>query len=573
MKANRKRISQIVLDKKGGDYADLPARLGGYWLHLSVHDGMRIGLNPPAGIPADVWINAICTSFAARAGLKAAWTCLANMCRWLVGVLNPQPDEGNLLFPDFQLLLDVANYGPLSLWASKPDYGKSLVQTLEAITQASGRLFCTFNGLDFERDIISHGKSVVIDMANLSPPWVRQFFVDLILSQILLARIHRQMRVDGTEVVLILDEADADVSRQADAAFPDGASPIGLCLSLGREFGLMAVIGLRVLGFVSRYVLNSVQNHFVFNLSDQESVIEATKTLLLPRGGENMLPALKPGQVLFRQSQTGWSHTMLGKVDNVPSNRTVKTTPYDTHRYTPSKPLTDLPEVRKALDARIREHKRTQIGQVRKSKQGLPELARNLLDQASLHPFFPVARLWELIGSPSSGGCNSARKALESGKFAAFEMDSISNKKLLLMEILSGGWELLGKSAPVKSGRGGITHTHHCQWIARVGESRSHLVHTEWPVPGTSHPADVAWNRDGSWRVFEVIVGCSENILSHIKACLVESDAVETVTIVTCQQKIRDQVRKNIESQLVMSPLLSRIHHEVIETYMKELWP
>jgi len=44
-----KPISILVLDPKG-DFVDIPERLGRRrWRHYSVHDGFRIGLNPPVG--------------------------------------------------------------------------------------------------------------------------------------------------------------------------------------------------------------------------------------------------------------------------------------------------------------------------------------------------------------------------------------------------------------------------------------------------------------------------------------------------------------------------------------------
>jgi len=138
-------ISIIVLDRKG-DYCDLK---GPHWVHLSVHDGLRLGLNPP-GIPSSIWIPNLCTMFAARAGLIKAWACLARMLEWLVAVLNPQAKEP-ILFPDFQMILDLAKRAPMTLWSAKPIYEQSLVQSLEAFTYAGKSLFQAFNALDIER--------------------------------------------------------------------------------------------------------------------------------------------------------------------------------------------------------------------------------------------------------------------------------------------------------------------------------------------------------------------------------------------------------------------------------------
>ena len=171
------------------------------------------------------------------------------------------------------------------------------------------------------------------------------------MSQILYQRIYQHRKTDRTEVVFVLDEADADISRRAEAMFREGNSPISECLAPGREFGIMVVLGVRLIGEASRFVLNSVQYHAVFKLPDEESTDEARRTLMLPPGAHRMLPALQPGQCLFRQSHS-WPHAMLAPIDHVPPHRGGRPV-YDTHLYVQAKRLADLPEVREALDASI----------------------------------------------------------------------------------------------------------------------------------------------------------------------------------------------------------------------------
>jgi len=561
-----KPISIVIFDRKGGDYADLPHMLGPDWLHLSANDGLRLGLNGPEGTPPNVWANIVSTLFCARAGLIMAWVSLANMIRFLLAAMNPRP-QGELLWPDPQTLLDLATSTPLTSFAAKPDYGKSLIQALEGAVQASGDLFRSFSGLEVERHIIAPGKSVVIEMANLSPPWLRQFFVDLVIAQILFGRIHRHQRTDTTEVLIVLDEADQDVSRKSEAAFPDGLSPLGALLKQGREFGLACSLGLSVLGNASRFILSNAQYHMIFNLSDAESVVEAKRTLLLPPGAEQQLPSLKPGEAFFREAQGAWHHPMWVKVDPVEPCRLPPPDHYDTVPFISSQRLDDMPHVKEAIKKLVAQRLNRES---RVKAMKLSGKARELLDAASLHPFFPVARLFEQIGKPSPNAQDAICKSLE-GKLAAFDDLRIGRRNARLIELTDEGWRFLGKAPPRRKLRGGIAHTHISQWLAMVGRKRGYKIQTEWIVPDTNHPTDAVWRVDGQYHVFEVIVSAQGNLTSHLEACLLVSKAVATVTIVAPLKSTLTRLEKSLDPRF--DPVRDRVAFESAEAFVQELWP
>ena len=313
-------ISTIIFDLKGNDFGDLKQKLGKHWLHMSVHSGMRVGMNNPDGTPPGIWINLISYLFSARAGIVSARVTLASIIRWLVATLNPKP-LGRLLWPDWQLVLDVARKAPARLFAAKEDYLRSLLQVLDDVTMSSGDLLRTFDGLDLEAHVIAQRRCLIIDFSNLYPPWLRLFLVDLLVSQLLVGRMARKHRVGSTEVLIIIDEGDALVARQCEAAFPDGMSPLATLFKQGREFGLACCLGLTFMGNASRYVLNAAQYHLLFSLADDESVLEAKRTLQLPPGAEQQFPALQPGEALFREAQASWPHTVWVKTDYVPPCR------------------------------------------------------------------------------------------------------------------------------------------------------------------------------------------------------------------------------------------------------------
>jgi hypothetical protein len=567
-------VSLIIFDRKGGDYAHLPERYGDRWLHLSIHDPRtHIGLNNPPGVPPNVWINQVATIFAARAGLVAAWTCLANMLRFLLGALNPKPQE-QLVWPDLKLVLDVARSVPLTTFASKPDYEKSLIGALEAATQATHVTSCS-QGLDLERDIISHGRSLVLDISNFDPAWLRRFIVDLLLAQPLYSRIHRQIKGDRPEALFVLDEADPDVTPDADRDYPDQMAVLSQGLRWGREKRLQYAIGLSRLNRGSDYVKAEPARHFIFNQSDARSMRDAQETLALPPAAAAMLPAMRPGECIFRQSQSCWTHPMKVKIDHHAVRREPQTRPFDTHPWAPAKPLAELPQVQQALatlTARNKAEPLKHSKQTRKSPRTITKQAHRLLHAAAPHPFQPVARLWEVDGAtPSPEKQNHVREELERAGLAKFALIRISRRNVLLIRLEPEGWRYLGRDVPKHQGRGGIDHQHFAQWLKMVGEKRGLVAKTELILPGTSHPADCAWRQpDGQWTVFEVAATSFDNLESHIIAAFEDSSAVSRLTIVVSQKRIVTQVNDQLQQTLTVRPYLDRVAVETIEPYLIE---
>jgi DNA helicase HerA-like ATPase len=303
----------IVFDRKQ-DYIDLPDLCHSDWLRVSVYDMVRIGLDAPDGVPPKAWVNIVASIFSARAGMIAAWTAFAAVLWWLLGVLNADPNHPTR-WPSLQLVLDVLNAAPEKLFAAKAEYVGTLKTALQTAVQAVDTFDC-FGGLDLERDIIRPGKSIVIEMPNVTPAWIRQLIQDLLIAQLIYGRVHRAQKSNrGAEVILVMDEADQDATLESDRRFPDQMSPLSLLLRMGREFGLMVIVGASRLNHLSPYVLLEPSYHLILNQSDAASILAARNTLLLPPGAEQMLPGLQPGMCIVRENGGPWSHPLLVQLD------------------------------------------------------------------------------------------------------------------------------------------------------------------------------------------------------------------------------------------------------------------
>jgi hypothetical protein len=565
--------SIIAFDRKSNDYADLPNSFG--WLHYSIPHTLRLSLEAPSGVPPNEWINIISTLFCSRTGLKASWVTVANALRWLLAALNPNPTN-HLIWPDLNMLLDVLNTSPDTLFSSKVEYSRAARQPLEGIKHSSGNVFRAFRGFQVERDVVNKGKSAVISMPNMFPSWTRQFFTDVILAQLLYSRTYRSHRVDFTEVLVIIDEADSDISTEAEEMFADRMCPVSSCFKTGREFGISVCVLISSLRSASRFVLSNATNHFIFRLNDAESIIEASRTLMLPPGGELSLNSLQPGECLVKQIGP-WPHAMIGKIDYMPPCRT-KPDRYDTHPYEPAKSLQELPEVKHLLQKAIAEHRRTSLRQARQSKDARPlgKLSRTFLDYASLpkHQYEPVHIIFGHIGKIPPATQSAVMNELEKKKLAEFCRFRAGKSFFRLLNITDSGWSFLQKEPASKPGKGSTVHSHICHWVQDVGIKRGYEKSVfEWLVSGTNHSCDVGFKIHGKWHGIEVVVDCYSNIVDHVKECFIKSKVVETLTIVTTTKSQWEKIRTLLMSDQETLFFINRIKFEVAETYMKELWP
>ena len=189
-------IPQFIFALKR-DYPDMPRLLGVPCVRCESGSGTWFGLQAPAGVSDRDWAMVLALILAARCGLKHSTTSIARMFTWLVEQLNRDSD-GERLWPDLQLLCDVAVAAPPGLFAAKEDYERSSIQVLDGLAHALGPFARTFRGIDLERDFFSQGISVVVDLSTLEPPaqWV---VIDVLLSQLLIGRLARDEKVDPVD--------------------------------------------------------------------------------------------------------------------------------------------------------------------------------------------------------------------------------------------------------------------------------------------------------------------------------------------------------------------------------------
>ena len=562
-----KKIVVIVFDRKGGDYADLPALFG--WKHYHIYNSLRLSLENPRGMSPQVWINILASLFCARAGLKYSWVTIASALRTLLALLNPKPAQ-RLIWPDFQLLLDFLRALPETEFSTKAEYTRSLKQQLTGFTQSTFKTFNAFQGFRVE-ELIAAGQSVVIAMPNMDPAWARQLSTDIVISSVSKGRIERSERVDRTQVIFVADEAGPDVNEHVELLFSDQMCPYSELFKRGREFGLGGCISVSSLRTVSPFIRENATTHLTFRPSDARARAEAAATIMLPPYGELTLDHLGIGQCLVKQIGP-WPHAMKGQIDYMPPSR-VHVTKYDTHAYIPSKQLWQIPAVQQFVDDRNEARRAAQKPKVDKQTE-LYELAMKVLSIRGKNPYAPLAPVFKVLGVRHHKAQIAIRKFIEDRGYGEFEVSRLGRSDRLLMDITPEGHKALGLPVPQENkGRGGITHRHCAQWIKLAFQKKGLEAFLEFQIPGTTHPADVAVLLDDKWHLFEVCITAKDNLSSHIEACFEKStEAIESLTVVAATKIMLEQMERELRSSTMSLQYAGRIRFEVVENYIiKEL--
>jgi hypothetical protein len=311
---------------------------------------------------------------------------------------------------------------------------------------------------------------------------------------------------------------------------------------------------------ISEHIRRNTCYFIFFNQADSESAYWAAKILQIDERSIKLLSSLRPGICVFRQTQTSCSNAFLVKIDFIAPARNIGKVEYSTHNLIPATDKEFNEQIIHKLEQSFKPEKKSDV----------ELLALKLLKLRSETPYCPVVRLFEKLGKIRHETQIRIRELLENKKLAEFENPRIGSKQQLLMEITEAGLKLLGIEAEnEKKGRGSITHRHYAFWILMFFQEQGHKAYVEHVIPGTTHPVDVAIEIGNTLRVFEISVAGTANIVSHVEACFDKASIeVESVTIITGQQKDHKKIRQMIKSSMLLSRYKDRIVLDVIGNFM-----
>ena len=551
-----------------GDFLHIPETLGNVmWSLYSIHDGFKLGLNPP-GIVIDPipWINQLTKILRSEFKLEFSESVLSQAINILLKCLNP--DGIYRLWPSIRQIHDFLDYIPDTTIAKKAQYVQSLKNQLEFLLANANGVFDVMRGFDVLEHLIIPGKCAVIDLGNAHPVDAK-IQVNLILSQLMYLVSMNRLTIDGTAFVVAIDEGDFLSSEEAGKRYPEGYNVLGQLMKQGREYGIMICLGETDIGNSSEIINSNAGDHYFFNQSNANSIITAARTINEPHATKLLMSQIE-GECIAKQSQSPYPFGMLAKIDYIPANREVRPKEFDRHPSIPEAAITDLPEVMKGAKDLVEKASLAKM-QTSQRKAGLPANARKLLDLSSCQKIItPTSKLWHLIGNLSPTQKTSIMKKLEDKDLVKFTKIRTGKMWLFLPEITDKGWEFLNKPKYSAGGGGDIIHQFMIQVIHTIGINCGYESYMEHKVsPGNI--ADVYRIQDGTKVAYEMINTCEKNIIEKLQKYFPES--VDEVRLVTLQKSEHKKLEKKIDSVESLKPFSDRIKYESLEPYVKELWP
>lgn len=243
---------------------------------------------------------------------------------------------------------------------------------------------------------------------------------------------------------------------------------------------------------------------------------------------------------------------------------------YDTHPYVASKRLAERPDLLNALGQLIDERNSTGLRQSRRKAKRLPDLDRRFLEAIANRSVVRAAPVWHQLEINSPETKKNTIKRLWDRKLLDREERRFGSRNCLLVEATDEGRRTVGGKAPKGKGRGGMAHRFISGAVVARALSRGNPASREWLIPGTNHPCDAAVRIGDEWHIYEVVMDCESNLISHLKACFIESHAISTATVVATTKRRLNGLREMINAELTLMPFRARIKFEPVETFLEE---
>ena len=248
---------------------------------------------------------------------------------------------------------------------------------------------------------------------------------------------------------------------------------------------------------------------------------------------------------------------------------------YDTHPWIPDRSIDEIPEIVALITQLKSEYGDMKARRAAKAPApAVSRLAGDLLRVAHLHPHVPCVHLWRMLTKTTPMAQEQARQELAAKELARFLSPQLGSSKRQLIVIMPKGYEFLHLPVPThQEGGGNDLHRSAEHWIAGACQKRGYKnIVIEFQVPGTPHRADVAARTEHGLELWEFIDTCATNIMTHIEHSF-SQDLVAKLHIVSTQKTLRDEIKQFVRSHMLLSEHLQRIEFEVIDSYLKELFP
>jgi hypothetical protein len=250
-------------------------------------------------------------------------------------------------------------------------------------------------------------------------------------------------------------------------------------------------------------------------------------------------------------------------------------TDFDQHDFLPSQGIAEIPGLAEKLKALQNEYKKSRLRQSQTHKKPTLMLNPNeraFLDYLSLQEFEPVHRLFTSMGSPAPATQKRILASLETKGLIQSALVQTA-RAIRIAYPTEAGWKYLNKQSRFSPLRGGLVHTFVCRWKGALDRKRGcDECRCECAYPNSSGIGDVCTKINGKLHYTEVVIDCDSNVNRHVRSCFLDSDQVESLTIVTLLKSEHESLRATILSDAELVFCIGRISFVTVDQILKELY-
>jgi hypothetical protein len=249
---------------------------------------------------------------------------------------------------------------------------------------------------------------------------------------------------------------------------------------------------------------------------------------------------------------------------------------FDRHDFTPAKGIADIPGLTEKLEAVGSRYRKAVLRQSQARQEESPMAPnpneRTFLDHLSLGEFEPVHRLFGRMGNPAPATQKRILEGLERKGLITSAVVHTA-RAIRIAYPTAAGWQHLNKKSRFSPLRGGMVHTFVCRWKQALDLKRGCEESTcECQYPNSSGIGDVCTKISGKLHFTEVVIDCNSNINKHLRSCFLDSDQVESLTIVTLLKSEHATIRTTILADPELVFCIGRISFVTVDQILKELY-
>jgi hypothetical protein len=239
---------------------------------------------------------------------------------------------------------------------------------------------------------------------------------------------------------------------------------------------------------------------------------------------------------------------------------------FDQHSYIPARGIKDIPGFEEKVNSLINEHNKG-------ASRSLTKNERTFLSLMSLYEYEPLNKLFERMGNISPATQQKIIKKLVKLKLIEAVQIRTGKSPQRLGQLTRAGWDFLNDTSKFKPLRGGPIHTQVCRSKQALDIKRGcDESICECPYPNSTGFCDVGTWIDGKLHCTEAVIGCDSNVCHHVRSCFIDSNQVESLTIVTLLKSEHKRLLAKIMAEPDLAFFSSRIHFTTLDEILKELY-